>query len=416
VINTHSRRIHAHSKFDLTFQLHGGEQSIKLALSPNHAVLQEGASIEYLSSDGGPSKRVEIDRLDYLIYKGRVWVEGKDGKDWSDAGWARIVMHQDGENPIFEGAFRVHGNHHHVQTRTHYMQTRHQLDPSLEQADEEYLVVWRDTDIGPAIETDGAGDLHAELKRATGVSPSCSSDSLSFNTQPDHAVFKAMRRDESFWGAMSSKSLMERQIDGQTFGNSAGINLLEHIGSTDGCSPMRKVALVGIATDCTYTASFSDEEALRKNVIAVVNTASVQYEDAFNITLGLKTLTISPKECPTSTQSATPWNVPCGSADIQQRLNLFSAWRGQQQDKNAYWSLFSTCESGPAVGLAWLGQACVQQAQVAQAPTEPTWWFERARNGKCLRMRPAIPLVQSMTATLLPARHRIPSTRSNVAL
>jgi hypothetical protein len=246
------------------------------------------------------------------------------------------------------------------------MQTRHQLDPSLEEADDEYLVVWRDSDIETGMAEDNQGHLHTESKRSDGGSPSCSADSLSFNTQADHPVFRAMKRDDSFWGSMSTRTILGRQIDGQTFGNSAGINLVDNIGSTAGCPSTRKVALVGMATDCTYTQAFNSTESLRRNVINVINAASVQYEDAFNITLGLQNLTISDARCPSTPQQATPWNVDCvDSVDIQDRLNLFSAWRGTQVDTNAYWTLLSTCGSGSAVGLAWLGQACVQTSQVA---------------------------------------------------
>jgi hypothetical protein len=366
VINTPSHRIHSSSNFDLTFDLHNGEQSIKLSLTPNHAVIQEGAVIQYLGEDGETRKQVEFDRSQYLVYKGSSWVNSDDGNGWIHAGWARVILHNDGGNPLFEGAFRLHGNSHHVQTRTNFLKTRQESDPEVEEDGEEFVVVWRDTDVGRLVRQHDES-LHKELKRATGVAPTCESDSLGFNHQPDHPLFRARKRDESFLGAMSPKALFGRQSDGQTFGNSAGINLLEHIGSTDGCSSTRKVALVGIATDCTYTASFNSDEDLRKNLIKVVNAASVQFEDAFNITLGLKTVTILPKDCPSSVQQSTPWNQDCKGPNIQERLNLFSAWRGTQADQNAYWSLFSTCGSGAAVGLAWLGQACVQTAQVAQS-------------------------------------------------
>lgn len=301
-----------------------------------------------------------------MVYQGSAWVRSQDGNGWTNAGWARVVVHKDGLKPLFEGAFQLNGNHHHIQTGTHFTQTRQPLDPELEKADEEFLVVWRDSDIGSAMAVDNEGNLHTELKRSAGVPPSCSADSLSFNTQPGHPVFQAMKRDDSFWGAMSSKSLLGRQTDGQTTGNSAGINLLQSIGSTTGCSNTRKVALVGMATDCTYTASFDDEQALRTNVINLLNTASAQYESTFNITLGLKDLKISKKDCPVTASVATPWNVGCGGGiEIQDRLNLFSAWRGQQPDNYAFWTLLNNCKSGSAVGLAWLGQACVQQAQIA---------------------------------------------------
>lgn len=294
-------------------------------------------------------------------------------------GWARIMVVQDGEKPLFEGAFRVDGDHHHVQTRTHFMQTKHKLDPELPSQEGEYMVVWRDSDISTDVSVDFEGVAHGELRRKVlekkgfGVvdERSCSADGLGFNTQLDHPIYTGMaRRDDDSWGSMWTRSIFGRQnsIDGQTNGNSAGVNLTSTIGSTAGCFSTRKVALVGVATDCTYTAAFNSTASARANIINVINLASVQYEDAFNITLGLQNLTISDANCPATAAASAPWNVACSdSVTIQDRLNLFSGWRGQRPDTNAYWTLLSTCATGSAVGLAWLGQACVATSQVASS-------------------------------------------------
>ena len=55
------------------------------------------------------------------------------------------------------------------------------------------------------------------------------------------------------------------------------------------------------------------------------------------------------------------WDV-----DIQRRLNLFSAWRGTKPDTNSHWTLLTTCNTGSAVGLAWLGQTCVSDVSTTQ--------------------------------------------------
>jgi hypothetical protein len=270
---------------------------------------------------------------------------------------------------LFEGAFRVDGDHHHVQTRTHFMQTKHKLDPSLKVKDSEYMVVWRDSDISSGLTEDGDGLLHTDLKRSAGEQPSCSADGLSFNTQLDHPVFRAMgRRENSIWGSASTRSIFGRQIDGQTGGNSAGVNLSTTIGNSAGCPSTRKVALVGVATDCKYTAVFNSTASARANIISIINSASVQYENSFNITLGLQNLTISDPACPATASASAPWNIGCSdSVTIQDRLNLFSAWRGERNDNNAYWTLLSTCATQSAVGLAWLGQACVATSQVSSS-------------------------------------------------
>ncbi|TVY17148.1 Disintegrin and metalloproteinase domain-containing protein B [Lachnellula arida] len=367
VLHTPSNRIHALSQFSLTFDLHEEKQHIKLILSPNHDVIADGAMVSYLAPDGTIRNSAPIDRAEYRVFKGQALLQRYRGAEWENVGWARVMVQRDGEHPLFEGAFRVDGNHHHIQTRTNYMQTRHNLDPVPQEKNHEFMIVWRDSDIVGAFSEDGDGVLHTELKRGAGEAPSCSADGLTFNTQLDHPVYRAMlKREDKFWGSVSTRSIFGRQIDGQTGGNSAGINLTSNIGQTAGCPSTRKVALVGVATDCTYTGQFANDSAVRSNIISVINTASTQYEDSFNITLGLKNLTVSASNCPATAQDAAPWNVGCsGNVTIQDRLNLFSAWRGERGDQNAYWTLLSTCATGSAVGLAWLGQACVTTSQVA---------------------------------------------------
>jgi len=324
-----------------------------------------------MAPDGSIRSEEVLDRRDYKVFKGQALLQHTPGAEWTNVGWSRIIVHQDGGNPLFEGAFRVDGNHHHIQTRTHFMQTRVALDPVLEDRGKEYMVVFRDSDISSNAVMDGEGLMHGELlKKSVDESSYCSADGLSFNTDVDHPIFKGMDErsppKDFFWGSRSTRSIFGRQIDGTTSGNGAGVNLTTTIGSTSGCPSTRKVALVGIATDCSYTAVFNSTSAARANIISIVNSASVQYEDSFNITLGLQNLTISDSTCPTTAPASAPWNVACSnSVSIQDRLNDFSGWRGESSDTNAYWTLLSTCNTGSAVGLAWLGQACITTAQVA---------------------------------------------------
>jgi hypothetical protein len=237
------------------------------------------------------------------------------------------------------------------------------LDPKIEQAhgDEEYMVVWRDSDI----QATPLG--HLDLRDLDSIASECSSDNLGFNSQPDHPVYMAMKskRSEMSSRYMDYSSIFRRQdIDGTTGGNSAGVDLRSTIGSTTGCPSTRRVALMGIATDCTYAQDFNgNEQAARENVLEVVNSASEVYERTFNISLGLQNLNVLDSECPGTPASGTEWNQACSSSvDISDRLNLFSAWRGRQQDSNSFWTLLSTCNTGSAVGLAWLGQLCVGTA------------------------------------------------------
>lgn len=350
VIKTPSHRVHSHSSFDLTFTLHNGQQKFRLQLEPNLDILHDSFEVTHLGKDGKVHRKRKIDRADHKVYKGDVYIERTGHTGWANAGWARIVVHRDGLQPLFEGTFRVDGDHHHVQTGDHYQQLKHDDDPFMDD-DPNLMVVWRDSDI------QSWAKKHPELKRSASTGHSCHADSLDFNTK-----FHELRDEAHDFGTVSPRALFGRQsIDGgSSGGNGAGVNLADTIGSVDGCPTTRKVALVGIATDCTYTKAFNgSEDALRKNIIQQVNSASQVYEASFNISLAIKNLYISPQDCPGTASSSAPWNVGCSDdVTLGDRLSLFSKWRGQSEDSNAYWTLFSTCNTDSAVGLAWLGQVC----------------------------------------------------------
>ena len=356
-ISTPSHRVHSHSSFNLLFRLHQGEQQIKMTLEPNHDILPEGASVQYLGPDGLPERTELIDRRAHKVYRGEAWVQD-DTNRWTHVGWSRIMIRRDGVHPLFEGAFSIMGDHHHVQFRSSYMSTKHELDPEAEMQKDEYMIVFRDSDI------ERPSDLgwSTELKRsAEPFERSCNSNSLKFNSNPQHPV---LRRDVGSWGFTRIEPLFsKRQIDTNGIpsgGNSGSVNLKSTIGNTAGCPGTRKVALIGVATDCGYTGSFNSTESAHANVITQVNSASNVYEKTFNISLGLQNLTVQPADCPGTPPAATPWNSGCGgNSTITDRLNQFSKWRGDTNDTNAYWTLLTTCNTGAEVGLAWLGQLCV---------------------------------------------------------
>ena len=256
---------------------------------------------------------------------------------------------------------------HHIKLRSSYIQTKHELDPEMEPGKDDYIVVFRDSDFGRSEQT--------ELKRSAREDLSCSAHRLGFNSNPSHPVYASMlRQDTRSWSSMPLYSLFaKRQIDTSGIpsgGNSGGVNLSSTIGSTFGCPSTRKVALIGVATDCSYTASFNSSDTARGNVITQINSASEIYEKTFNITLGLQNLTVMDPNCPGTPPEATPWNIGCGgNSTITDRLNLFSQWRGERNDTNAYWTLLTNCPTGAEVGLAWLGQACVTDVTQGQGET-----------------------------------------------
>ena len=296
-----------------------------------------------------------VDRTEHKVYKGFSYTKATSGPGWIRSGTARVAVHRDGSDPMFEGVFRIDGNSHHVQSLQKYRALKHVDDPEVQiegdGKEAETMVVWRDSDLS-TFQFD-----HGELKRSVSNDSRCDSNLLDFNAKLDDAW-----RRNSQLRAVESRSLFGRQsIDGGSSGGDApGIDLKSTIGSTGGCPTTRKVALVGIATDCTYWKGFdSKEEDLRKNVIGMVNLASEVYENTFQISLGIQNLTISDEGCPGTASESAPWNVDCGNGvDISDRLSLFSAWRGQFEDTNAYWTLLTTCATEAAVGLAWRGQLC----------------------------------------------------------
>ena len=361
-IHTHNHRLTALHEFDLTFHIRN-DLHVRFHLEPNHDLLAHDTTVTYLAPDGSVSRQEPVDRLGHKVYRGTAWVQklGNEADEWRHAGWARVSVFRDGKHPTFQGAFSVDRDNHHIQTSTGYMRTKHWDDPEIEARSDEYMVLWRDSDILPDTQA------HRDLKRRNAAAaPICQADNLMFNTREDHPVFMAMKakRSEERYGRMDFSHLFgKRQIDSTTGGNSAGGNLVASIGQTAGCPTTRKVALVGVATDCTYTADFNSTQTARENVIDQINTASGIYESTFNISLGLQNLTVSDANCPGTPVAATEWNQACSdSVDISNRLNMFSSWRGNQRDSNAYWTLLSTCNTGSAVGLAWLGQACVGTA------------------------------------------------------
>lgn len=352
-------RVHAYSHFDVEFDLRSPQQNVRLSLEPNHDVIGDGATISYIGSDGSVMHAEVIDRLEHKVFKGVAQVLSVDGS-WINAGWARITVLRDGIRPLLEGAFSINHDNHHIQMSSSYMRTKHASDPDLkEEDDDEFMVLFKDSDVQQ--------QSQSVLKR--GLSDSqCSSHQLEFNSRLDHPIYTGVvNKDDGEWGSMSFASMFgKRQIDTQSSGNQAGVNLTNSIGQSVGCPTTRRVALVGVATDCGYTATFNSTQTARQNVIQVMNAASSVYESTFNISLGLQNLTIMPADCPGTSQASTPWNRDCGSGlDITDRLNLFSGWRGTLQDTNSHWTLMTSCNTGDTVGLAWLGQACNHGALTA---------------------------------------------------
>ncbi|KAK4655995.1 hypothetical protein QC762_307370 [Podospora pseudocomata] len=354
-IQTPSHRVHAHTSFDVTFHLHSKHQIVRLSLDPNTDLFSDDAAIQHVGADGTITKVEPLDRRAIRVFKGESWVKEDGSTEWKHVGWARISLIRDGKNPIFTGVFTISGNHHHVKTASSYRALAIEGDPEVDEEDDDYMVVWRDTDLSPE-------PGHVDLKRDLGSMETCASDDLLSNQGSNSLVYRAFNEPLTEGASINPRALFGRQD--QIGGNGAGVNLAGSIGSTQGCPTTKRVALIGIATDCGYTSKFRNKEEVRANIIDIVNSASELYERTFNISLGIQNLTISDAQCPGTPPQTAPWNTPCSdSITITQRLSQFSEWRGRWEgDGNAYWTLLTSCGTDNAVGLAWLGAVCQRGA------------------------------------------------------
>ena len=360
VINTPSHHVHHLSRFDLTFEIHGGSQRVKLELEPNHDILADEATIHHIDESGNIYHEEPIERHAHRVFRGRALVQAPNGK-WNPTGWARIYMKQDGPHPLFDGAFSVANDDHHIELQSIYLDQKREGDADITPSDEDYMVVYRASDMMDYV--------HTELKRSWDDEPStCRAHKLHFNSNPQHPVFQAYANDTSNWQGVPTNSLFglsKRQSDiGGVSGNAGGVNYQSTIGDTSGCPDVKKVALIGVATDCEYVQSFKSNDSARDQVISVINTASNLYEKSLNISIGLRNLRLVSSKCLGTPPSDMPWNAACDSGmNITERLNKFSQWRGNQPDHNAYWTLMSNCATKSEVGLSWLGQLCNSEVQ-----------------------------------------------------
>ncbi|KAL4798714.1 Metallo-peptidase family M12-domain-containing protein [Aspergillus venezuelensis] len=367
-----TNRVDHLSHFDITFTIRDKEQRVKLELEPNHEILADDAYVQYLGEDGKVHSEEPIKRDRHKVFKGRALVgKGKAQGSWEPAGWTRIYVKEDGPRPLFEGVFNIRGDNHHILLQSSYLSKKRPQDVDIPRQDEEYMVFYRDSDTLRPADYSTHTDLKRSLPDESDVEPrwatgsTCNADNLGFNSDPNHPVLNSFtEKDSSRWASMPIADLFgfglsKRQDDiGTVSGNGGGVNLESTIGDTSGCPSTMRVALIGIATDCSFWEKYDGRDDVQETVVSMVNSASNVFEDSFNISLGLRNLTITDKTCTDNPSSAAQWNTPCTQGNITSRLDLFSEWRGQQSDTNAYWTLMTDCNTGSEVGLAWLGQLC----------------------------------------------------------
>lgn len=275
---------------------------------------------------------------DHLAYQGTAFA---DGKYTEDSNWARVSVHFNDGIPLLEGAYSVDGLEYHIQTDSSYARTRRSEDASLSTDEQPFNVVWRYVDEEKAL-------TKRDDQNTCGLEG------------PDYDKMDVGLEKRQRWGT-----------GGRTADTSE--SLIQTIGSTSGCPSTRAIALIGVATDCSYTAQFRSDQEIRRNVLTQVNTASRLYESSFNVELRVRNITITEGECPSSgSDNGLSWNQPCSSGlSISDRLNEFSLWKAGFDDGTAAWSLFTTCNSGSTVGIAWIRSVC-QQGAVARGAVRST--------------------------------------------
>ena len=126
---------------------------------------------------------------------------------------------------------------------------------------------------------------------------------------------------------------------------------------------------MGVAADCTYTERYGSEANATQQILVNWNSASALYRNTFRVSLGIVELQVMKPNCPTAADPAVPWNVDCGDVTLNDRLSLFSQWRGNKgSDGTGLWHLLSRCTTGSEVGIAWLATLCVPSRLVHTSP------------------------------------------------
>ncbi|KAK2616751.1 hypothetical protein QQS21_000363 [Conoideocrella luteorostrata] len=315
-------------------------QRIVLELERNDDLFSQPVMVRHIGADGSLSSVSTIPAGSHLAFRGATSVRSHDNGHSSttrQAGWARMTFFNKDKVQLGEGAFSVDGIEYHVQPDYKYRKMQSPGDPVVPmKSSTPYMVAWRDI-----VDELPGGE---ELKKRQINEATCSVSDLDFNS-------------DQLYSSEQHGALLDRQAGG-------GLNSLDLgsvIGSTAGCPTSRQIALLGIATDCSYTSQFSSSDELREHVLSIVNTASRLYESSINVSLRIQNLTISDANCPNSGgSSSTPWNLACSNnVAISDRLSLFTSWRRSLgTDGNAIWSLLSACNSGSTVGIAWIGTVC----------------------------------------------------------
>ncbi|KAJ5669173.1 hypothetical protein N7462_010243, partial [Penicillium macrosclerotiorum] len=305
LINSHlSFPSHGSRNFNITAAIEASNRTLHFNLENNDDLVSQHMHIQYLANHGSTGGSLVSLNPHVQFTRGSVWMQTAPEETSKRLGWAGLAIIHERESILFEGIFTI-------------------------------------------MDTQYAVELKALNDGSTGMIASKVESEFPLGNR---SVFPS-------YCATASESLLNKRQFWNTLGDN---DLAANIGNTAGCPGTRQIAQIGIMADCTYTASFSSSEAAHQYILNMVNTASVVFENSFNITLGIRNLTISDAECPSSFSDMNAWNAPCSQGNLNTRLQNFSRWRERlTNDKNAYWTLLTGCSvSAGEIGVSWIGALC----------------------------------------------------------
>lgn len=328
VVDPPLQSITKYSHFSLAMPRAHRNGWLNFTLEPSLDVISSTAHMTLVRSDGIVESTRTIGGSNTGVFKGTVWANETDNI-WRRAGWARVSLLNDAVDTVFDGAYSFQG-------RTHKFRLRVRRTVST-QAPEPTLVAFE------------GRNRHSDI---SALGPKCR---LASFQQPDLDAEK----DPSQTLDHAVCPGTHATFDDKDYSNgTTSWRLGATAGGTTGCPSVNKIALVGVATDCSYVSLFDSVDDVVQNVISMVNSASRVFERSFNVTLRLNELEIREGRCPTSERRIRNWNMPCSDGSLFDRLHQFSIWRETKRDDNAFWTLLTGCR-GAGIGLAWLGQLCM---------------------------------------------------------
>ncbi|KAJ4471382.1 Metallo-peptidase family M12-domain-containing protein [Lentinula edodes] len=372
LLTPHSHTLHYSDSFRLI--IFAFDEAFHLHLRPNDHLVHPAARITYhtVDSEGRSSvthtepllresvkaywgEVIDGDESNARLREDTAGVLPRPSRSPSELGWARIMVHHEGNleegvAPVYEGAFSYKGVVHHILTKDNYVRNKHHLDPEiLVDTIDSNLVVWRDSDLIP----------HEEDRFSPAM---CGHDDLLFNTDPalNPVLQKPFTEQSISLGPFGNISLSRRD---DVAGSGSSYNFEGTIGNTAGCPTTQKLLYMGVAADCKYVSNYGGSMNATTQILMNWNSASALYKSTFNVSLGIVEVQVQNETCPTTADPTIPWNVDCTNVDLNNRLSLFSDWRGQRgNDSIGLWHLMSGCPTGTEVGIAWLGTLCQTDA------------------------------------------------------